>query len=73
MSVLKEAEVAEKLAANQEEIQMHFGHGCVESASLLFQRVNHGGSSPACHHLWTSANRQQLQAHSQEQTQPSTF
>jgi len=84
MSVLKKAEnvaeklaekVAERLAANQEEILMHFGHGCdsVASASLQSLRVNHGGSSIACHHLWTSASLQQPQAHSWGETSPSKF
>lgn len=67
--------VAERLAANQEEILMHFGHECdsVESASLQSLRLNHGGSSIACHHLWTSASLQQRQAHSWGQTSPAKF
>jgi len=75
MAVLKKAEklaekVAERLAANQEEILMHSGHDCysVESASLQSQRLNHGSSSIACHHLWTSASLQQPLAHAWEET-----
>jgi len=69
MSVLKQAgKVIEKLAANQEETQMHFRRDCVESASL---------QSPACQNhrtsvnLWTSVNLQQPQVHTK--VQPSTF
>lgn len=55
--------VAESLDANQQEILIHFGDDCVESAGLQPQRLNHCDSSVACHHLWTSASLHQPQVH----------
>lgn len=78
ISVLNKAEklaekvaekVAEKLATNQEESLMHVGHEPQRmnvgepAASLQPQRLNHDGSSIACHHVWTSVSPQQPQAH----------